>query len=76
MSAMQLKEWQKENGVSNVELANLISVHRHCDPSMLCHYHAGRRNFSAPYARLIFHITKGDVSELEVLYRKEGSILT
>jgi len=47
-------------------MANMFNFHE----SMFSHYFAGRKNFTAESARTITKKTKGEVTEMEILYRK------
>jgi len=63
---MLLRQWKKKNKLNNRQMANMFNFHE----SMFSHYFAGRKNFTAESARTITKKTKGEVTEMEILYRK------
>jgi len=61
---MKLIEWQKQNKISNTELAKQLDIH----VSFITHLNKGRRKFSAELALKIEQATNGAVTRMELLY--------
>lgn len=61
---MELKIWQELHNISNKELAKKVGCHE----SMVCHYHANRKNFSPELAYKISKATKGEVAVMDILF--------
>jgi DNA-binding transcriptional regulator YdaS (Cro superfamily) len=59
--------WQKEHRVTNREL----SLRASCHESLICHYHAGRKNFSPSSALRISEATGGAVTVMELIFPGE-----
>lgn len=61
---MKLSQWQKEQGLTDAQLAKLFSV----DPSYIFRLKKGERRGSPDLAFLIERITDGKVSRTEVCW--------
>jgi predicted transcriptional regulator len=70
---MQLIQWQHNNNISNVRLAEMIRKKKvKCDPSMVSHYHAGRKCFSPKVSMVIEDISNGLVTLRDIFSKKKN----
>jgi DNA-binding transcriptional regulator YdaS (Cro superfamily) len=67
---MELKTYQKQLGLNNVEFASILGIH----PSFLTHYYAGRKGFSREMAIAIEKVTKKNVTRTELVFPKHKTI--
>lgn len=61
---MRLKDWQKNNKVKDITIADNLGI----DASYVSHINANRKRPSPDLAFAIEKYTKGDVTRLELLY--------
>jgi DNA-binding transcriptional regulator YdaS (Cro superfamily) len=59
--------WQKQNDISNRDLAGKIPCHE----SLICHYHAGRKSLSPQKCQRIEQISGGAVTLRELLFPEQ-----
>ena len=67
MAIMKLKEWQDWKKLNNTELAKLLGL----DPTLISHWHNGRRRPNPAQALLIEQLTKGEVRKEELVWPNE-----
>ena len=61
---MKLKDWQKKENVSDVEVAERAGIH----PSYICHINAGRKIPTPKIALMIELATGGAVKKEELIW--------
>ena len=67
---MKLQAWQKEQNISNIELASMIGVHF----SYITYLHNGKRRPSPELAAKIEQVTKSQVTRMELLYPEQERV--